>query len=212
METLRKTSISKEEPKRTLPTDRPIRILLPGVFDMLNVGHLKLLEQAKKQFKDVYLIAGVISDDDYYYYVGPTVMTQIERAENLRHFRYTDEVINIPFKRTRRFLETNQIDLVCDNQFPRNKFYYHAIMFGDAIKMGIINELPQLNVMGSNEYLVRIIKDIDVYIERNLNRGYTIKEMKVSYVHYAKIMIKKQVKKIIGLCLKRKKKSEVKKE
>lgn len=74
---------------------------------------MRQLEQAKKLFKNVHLIAGVASDEDTHRLKGQTVQTLAERAETLRHIKWVDEVIApCPWILTPEFIEEHKIDYV----------------------------------------------------------------------------------------------------
>ena len=60
----------------------PVRIYADGVFDMFHIGHAKVLEQAKKLYKHVYLIVGVSGDKETIEKKGKIVMNEKERSEN----------------------------------------------------------------------------------------------------------------------------------
>ncbi len=46
-----------------------------GVFDLFHFGHARVLEQAKRMYKHVYLIVGVSSDKDAISNKGKIIMT-----------------------------------------------------------------------------------------------------------------------------------------
>lgn len=73
--------------------NNPVRIYADGVFDMYHIGHAKVLEQAKKLFKHVYLIVGVSGDQETIEKKGKIVMNEFERVEILKHCKWVDEVI-----------------------------------------------------------------------------------------------------------------------
>jgi cytidyltransferase-like protein len=65
--------------------NNPVRIYCDGVFDMFHIGHAKVLEQAKKMYKHVELVAGVSGDEETIRLKGRTVMNEKERAESVFH-------------------------------------------------------------------------------------------------------------------------------
>lgn len=74
---------------------------------------MRQLEQAKKMFKHVHLMAGVASDEETHRLKGQTVQSLEERAETLRHIKWVDEVIApCPWIITPEFVEKHRIDYV----------------------------------------------------------------------------------------------------
>ena len=71
----------------------PVRVYCDGVFDLFHHGHARLFEYCKKLFKYSTLIVGIASDADTEREQGKPVMTQLERAETLKHCKWVDEVI-----------------------------------------------------------------------------------------------------------------------
>ena len=70
---------------------RVYRLYCDGIFDLFHIGHMKMLEQAKKALGDgarVHLIAGVNSDADTHKYKGKTVMDHRTRIESVRHCKW----------------------------------------------------------------------------------------------------------------------------
>ena len=55
--------------------NNPVRVYADGVFDMYHVGHAKVLMQAKKLFKHVFLIVGVSGDQETIEKKGKIVMS-----------------------------------------------------------------------------------------------------------------------------------------
>jgi len=90
--------------------NNPVRIYADGVFDMYHIGHAKVLEQAKKLFKHVYLIVGVSGDQETIEKKGKIVMNEFERVEILKHCKWVDEVIcPCPWEISLDFLEKHNI-------------------------------------------------------------------------------------------------------
>lgn len=88
-------------------------VVFAGVYDLLHLGHMRQLEQAKKMFKYVHLMAGVASDEETHRLKGQTVQSLEERAETLRHIKWVDEVIApCPWIITPEFVEKHRIDYV----------------------------------------------------------------------------------------------------
>lgn len=101
--------------------NNPVRVYADGVFDMFHVGHAKVLEQAKKLFKHTYLIVGVSGDQETIEKKGKIVMNETERAEMVKHCRWTDEVIcPCPWSVTVDFLNSNNIHYVAHDDAPYN--------------------------------------------------------------------------------------------
>ena len=89
-----------------------------GVYDMFHIGHLNLLNNAKKLCD--YLIVGVNSDELVQVYKHKTpVINELERAEIVRNIKAVDEAVIV-----------SSLDKVV----ALNRFHFNAIFIGDDWK------------------------------------------------------------------------------
>ncbi|OEL15754.1 Choline-phosphate cytidylyltransferase 1 [Dichanthelium oligosanthes] len=166
-----------------VPTDRPIRVYADGIYDLFHFGHAKSLEQAKKLFPNAYLLVGCCNDELTHKYKGKTVMTEDERYESLRHCKWVDEVIpDAPWVVSEEFLDKHNIDFVAHDSLP----YADASgackdVYEHVKKIGKFKETQRTDGISTSDIIMRIVKDYNEYVMRNLARGYTRKDLGVSY-------------------------------
>lgn len=87
------------------------RVYVDGVFDVLTIGHVHQLRQAKLSFPSVHLIVGVLSDEQCRAHNTTPHFSHLERCELMRHCRWVDEVLHdAPWTVNDRFIIDKRID------------------------------------------------------------------------------------------------------
>lgn len=182
----------------TASDGRPVRVYADGIFDLFHFGHARALEQAKLLFPNTYLLVGCCNDDLTRRYKGKTVMNQEERYESLRHCKWVDEVIpDAPWVLTPEFIEKHQIDYVAHDALPyADTSGASNDVYEFVKKIGKFKETKRTDGVSTSDLIMRIVKDYNQYVMRNLARGYSRKDMGVSYVKEKQLQVNMKINKL----------------
>lgn len=142
--------------------------------------HARALEQAKISFPNCTLIVGVCSDATTKRHKGNTVLTESERYESLRHCKWVDEIVqDAPWVITQEFIDNHKIDFVAHDAIP-----YATGQMDDVYAFvkasGKFLATNRTTGVSTTDLITRIIKDYDLYVSRNLERGVSGASMNVS--------------------------------
>ncbi|GAB68831.1 cholinephosphate cytidylyltransferase [Plasmodium cynomolgi strain B] len=198
-----------DQVRKGIPKEKKkIVIYADGVYDMLHLGHMKQLEQAKKMFENTTLIVGVTSDNETKLFKGQIVQTLEERTETLRHVRWVDEIISpCPWVITPEFMEEHKIDFVAHDDIPyannqkkkKKKSKSNSIeepsddIYAWLKKAGKFRATQRTAGVSTTDLIVRILKNYEDYIERSLQRGIHPNELNIGVTKAQSIKMKKNL-------------------
>ncbi|KAG7392830.1 T-complex protein 1 subunit beta [Phytophthora pseudosyringae] len=181
-------------------TGRPLRLYADGIFDLFHFGHAKALQQCKVAYPNTHLIVGCCSDEITHKLKGRTVMTDKERYESLRHCKWVDEVVeDAPWVLSDEFMEEHKIDYVCHDALPYSDASGEASegdVYARIKAMGKFLETRRTDGISTSDLIIRIIAEYDTFIRRNLQRGYSGKDMNVPFIKEKSIKFDMAVDKV----------------
>lgn len=146
---------------------------------------MNMLKQAKLALGDAsktHLIVGVCSDELTNKFKGKTVLDHKTRCESAAHCKWVDEVAaDAPWVITDEFIDKYKIDFVAHDAIPYTDTTGSAgnasDVYGHIKERGMFLETQRTEGISTSDILVTIVRDYDEYVKRNLDRGYTPKQL-----------------------------------
>lgn len=129
----------------------------------------------------------VCSDAMQHKMKGRTVCNEEERYNAVQHCRYVDEVLrDAPWEYGDEFLRKHKIDFVAHDDLPYPCEDTDDI-YGELKKNGMFIATQRTDGISTSDLVARVVRDYDVFARRNLARGYSAKDLNLSYLEEQKL-------------------------
>jgi ethanolamine-phosphate cytidylyltransferase len=147
------------------PKDSDRIVYVDGSFDLFHVGHMRLLEEARKH--GTYLIAGVHEDSVVNKVKGKNypIMNLNERVLGVLSCRYVDEVVmGVPFSVTEEVVKSLHIDVVVGGK--RNEPHDHGDPWAVPKALGVFVEVESHSDLTTEGVIRRVLEHRDAFLAR----------------------------------------------
>lgn len=124
-------------------------IYVDGVFDLLHIGHLNLLKEAKKLGN--YLLVGVVLDEDAESYKRKPIIPYNERELLINSLQCVDKTIPAVLHITEQFIKENSINLVIHGDDDEQVEFFKV-----PREMGIMKYIPYYKETNTTDIIKRI--------------------------------------------------------
>lgn len=106
-------------------------------------------------------------------------MNEEERAEQVLHCRYVDQVVvRSPWVLTQEFLDEHEIDFVVhgeDNSYDESGNDAYAFVKAQ----GKYKTIKRTDGVSTTDLIIRVLKDYNGYVERCMRRGFTHQDLNI---------------------------------
>ena len=134
-----------------------MKIYCDGIYDLFHAGHVTTLKYIKNMYNDVYLVVGLISDNDATSYKRAPIINETNRQIILESCKYVNEIIpNAPLIITKDFINLHKIDLVVHGFADPSDEKNQGEFFRESKELGKFKIIPYSNIESTTAIIKRI--------------------------------------------------------